>query len=62
MHYIFDISQEYDDVGMTQKTSSGVQAEAQTSSSGVQAEAQTSSSGVQANMRPKTHASGTQPP
>ena len=58
----FDISQgdDDDDVGMTQTTSSGVQAEAQTSSSGVQAEAQTSSSGVQANVRPKTTSSGTQ--
>ena len=45
----FDISQGDDDVGMTQTTSSGVQAEAQTSSSG-----------VQANMRPKTTSSGTQ--
>ena len=48
-----DISQGDDDVGMTQTTSSGVQAEAQTTSSGVQAEAQTSSSGAQANVRPK---------
>ena len=56
----FDISQDDDDVGMTQTTSSGVQAEAQTSSSGVQAEAQTSSSGVQVNVRPKTTSSGTQ--
>ena len=45
----FDISQGDDDVGMTQTTSSGVQAEAQTSSSG-----------VQANVRPKTTSSGTQ--
>ena len=57
----FDISQGDDDVGMTQTTSSGVQAEAQTSSSGVQAEAQTSSPGVQVNVRPKTTSSGTQP-
>ena len=58
----FDISQGDDDVGMTQTTSSGVQAEAQTTSSGVQAEAQTSSSGVQANVRPKTTSPGTQSP
>ena len=45
----FDISQGDDDVGMTQTTSSGVQAEAQTSSSGVQAEAQTRSSGTQSS-------------
>ena len=45
----FDISQGDDDVGMTQTTSSGVQAEAQTSSSG-----------VQANVKPKTTSSGTQ--
>ena len=45
----FDISQGDDDVGMTQTTSSGVQAEAQTTSSG-----------VQANVRPKTTSSGTQ--
>ena len=47
----FDISQgdDDDDVGMTQTTSSGVQAEAQTTSSG-----------VQANVRPKTTSSGTQ--
>ena len=45
----FDIPQGDDDVGMTQTTSSGVQAEAQTSSSG-----------VQANVRPKTTSSGTQ--
>ena len=32
----------------------------QTTSSGVQAEAQTSSSGVRANVRPKTTSSGTQ--
>ena len=38
-----------DDVGMTQTTSSGVQAEAQTTSPG-----------VQANVRPKTTSSGTQ--
>ena len=56
----FDIPQDDDDVGMTQTTSSGVQAEAQTSSSGIQAEAQTSSSGVQANVRPETFSSGTQ--
>ena len=43
----FGISQGGGDVGMTQTTSSGVQAEAQTSSSGVQAEAQTRSSGTQ---------------
>ena len=46
----FDIPQgDDDDVGMTQTTSSGVQAEAQTTSSG-----------VQANARPKTTSSGTQ--
>ena len=56
----FHISQDDDDVGMTQTTPSGVQAEAQTSSSGVQAEAQTSSSGVQVNVRPTTTSSGTQ--
>ena len=55
----FDISQ--GDVGITQTTSSGVQAEAQTSSSGVQAEAQTSSSGVQVDVRPNTTSSGTHP-
>ena len=43
------ISQGDDDVGMTQTTSSGVQAETQTSSSGVQAEAQTRSSGTQSS-------------
>ena len=56
----FDISPGNDDVGMTQTTSSGVQAEAQTSPSGVQAEAQTTSSGVQVNARPKTTPPGTQ--
>ena len=57
----FDICQgDDDDVGMTQTTPSGVQAEAQTSSSGVQAEAQTSSSGVQVNVRPKTTSPRTQ--
>ena len=46
----FDISQGDDaDVGMTQTTSSGVQAEAQTTSSG-----------VQVNVRPTTTSSGTQ--
>ena len=45
----FDISQDDGDVGMTQTTSSGVQAEAQTSSPG-----------VQANVRPKTTSPGTQ--
>ena len=49
MHCIFDIPQGDDDVGMTQTTSSGLQAEAQTSSSGVQAEAQTRSSGTQSS-------------
>ena len=43
------IPQGDDDVGMTQTTSSGVQAVAQTSSSGVQAEAQTRSSGTQSS-------------
>ena len=45
----FDISQDDDDVGMTQTTLSGVQAEAQTSSSG-----------IRAHMRPKTTSSGAQ--
>ena len=45
----FEISQGDDDVGMTQTTSSGVQAEAQTTSSG-----------VQVNVRPTTTSSGTQ--
>ena len=57
----FDISQGDHDVGMTQTTSSGAQAEAQISSSGVQAEAQTSSPGVQVNVRPTTTSSGTIP-
>ena len=57
----FGISQGGDDVGMTQTTSSGIQAEAQTSPSGVQAEAQTTPSGVQVTVRPKTNSSGTQP-
>ena len=45
----FDISQGDDDVGMTQTTLSGVQAEAQTSSSG-----------AQANVRPNATSPGTQ--
>ena len=46
----FDLSQgDDDDVGMTQTTSSGVQAEAQTSSSGVQVRPKTSSSGTQSS-------------
>ena len=46
----FDLSQgDDDDVGMTQTTSSWVQAEAQTSSSGVQVRPNTSSSGTQSS-------------